>query len=61
LKRDQHLEPDGVTSITLPLCKVKLNIYISGIDSKTVSVDLGKYKEPIKILVKLKGEPTVSP
>jgi hypothetical protein len=46
---------DGATFTDIPVCKVKLNIYITGIDTKTVCVDLADYKDPMRILVKSNG------
>ncbi len=59
LRPPQHLGPEGATFPDLPLCRVKLWIYITGFETKIVSVDLAKYKDPMRILVKSKGPPVV--
>jgi hypothetical protein len=51
---------DGATFADLPICKVKLKIYITGVDTKTAFVDLADYKDPMRILVKSNGPPVVS-
>ena len=61
VQRLQHsIGPDGATFPDLPPCKVKLKIYITGFDTKTVSVDLADYKDPMRILVKSNGPPVIS-
>ena|SRR5215475_1355914 len=54
------LDPNGaMTSVTLPVCKVRLTIFITGFDTKAITVDLAanreKYKDPIRITVKHQG------
>ena len=61
LQRPQHSigADGGATFVNLPLCKVKLTIYITGFDTKIVSVDLASYHDPLRILVKSNGPPIV--
>jgi hypothetical protein len=60
LKRlQQHLGSDGATFPDVPVCKVRLWIYITGFETKTLSLDLAHYKGPARILVKSKGPPAV--
>lgn len=44
---------------SLPRCKVLLRIFITGFSTKSLPVDLGKYKDPMQILVKVDGPPIV--
>jgi len=60
LEQEQSLNSDRATFSSLPICKVKLKIYITGFDGKVLSVDLAKYKDPMKILVKSAGVPVVN-
>ncbi len=61
VQRLKHsIGPDGATITDLPVCKVKLKIYITGFDTKTVVVDLADYKDPMRILVKSNGPPVIS-
>jgi hypothetical protein len=61
VQRLQHgIGPDGATFPDLPVCKIKLMIYITGFDTKTALVDLADYKDPMRILVKTNGPPVVS-
>lgn len=43
----------------LPKCKVLLKIFITGFSTKSLPVDLEKYKDPMQILVKVVGPPIV--
>jgi len=60
----KNLNSDGLTVVNLPACTVKLVIFITGFDTKTVTLDIAKdkekYKEPIRILVKHKGSPEIA-
>ena len=57
----QNLESEGVASFPdLPACRVRLSIYITGFDRKSVPVDLTHYKDPLQILVKAVGPPVVN-
>jgi hypothetical protein len=61
VQRLKHsIGPDGATFPDLPVCKVKLKIYITGFDTKTVVVDLADYKDPMRILVKSTGPPVIN-
>jgi hypothetical protein len=61
---EQSLRPKDATPLTLPVCKVKLTIFITGFATKAVTVDLvgneKKYDDPIHIRVRLQGLPEVS-
>jgi len=61
VQRLQHsIGPDGgATFVDLPLCKVKLTIYITGFDTKFVFVNLADYKDPMRIVVKSNGPPVI--
>jgi hypothetical protein len=56
----RNLEPEGTTPMSLPVCKVKFWIYITGFETKSITLDLAgkedKYKETVRITVKHKGE-----
>ena len=57
---EEPIGPDGEVAFSdLPVCKVKLSIFITGFDFKTTVVDLAKYKGPIQIRVKVNGPPEV--
>ena len=61
VQRLKHsLGADGATFPDIPICKVKLKIYITGFDTKTAVVDLADYKDPMRILVKSSGPPVIS-
>ncbi len=55
----RRLESSGATSVSLPVCKVKLMVFITGFDTKAVTVDLAgneeRYNDPIRITVKHQG------
>jgi hypothetical protein len=59
-----NLRPSEATPLTLPVCKVKLTIFITGFSTKAVTVDLvgneKKYADPIHIIVKLQGPAEVT-
>jgi hypothetical protein len=57
---EQPIESGQVTFTKLPVCKIRLKIFITGFDTKTVSVDLANYKEPMLIFVKSIGDPVVT-
>jgi hypothetical protein len=59
LEQEQSINSEAATFTNLPVCKVKLHIYITGFDGKTVLADLAKYKEPMRIQVKSSGPPVV--
>lgn len=56
---EQSVGADGKASVSLPVCKVKLKIFITGFDTKAVTVDLvgneEKYEDPIRITVRRQG------
>jgi hypothetical protein len=56
---EKALQSTGATPITLPVCKVKLTVFITSFDTKAVMVDVAgsadKYAEPIRITVKHQG------
>jgi hypothetical protein len=56
----QYIKSGEVTFTKLPVCKIKLTIFITGFNSQIVSIDLAKYKEPILIMVKSTGDPVVA-
>jgi hypothetical protein len=56
----QSIGPDGTTFLDLPICRVELRIYITGFDTKIISVDLAAYKNPMRVLVKSKRPPVIS-
>ncbi len=55
----RNLESNGATSVSPPVCKVKLMVFITGFDTKAVTVDLAgneeRYNEPIHFTVKHQG------
>jgi hypothetical protein len=59
LQRLRHsIAPNGkATFVDLPACKIKLTIYITGFDTKSISVDLAHYKDPLRVLIKSNGPP----
>src|SRR5262249_23025649 len=61
---EQSLRPTDATPLTLPVCKIRLTIFITGFTTKAVTVDLvgneKKYADPILIKVRLQGSPEVS-
>jgi hypothetical protein len=61
---EQSLRATDATPLTLPVCKVKVTIFMTGFPAKAVTVDLvgneKKYADPIHIKVKLQGSPEVS-
>lgn len=61
---EQNLRPTGATPVRLPVCKVRLTIFITGFNTKAVTVDLAgnekRYAEPIRIIVKLQGPAEVT-
>lgn len=63
LDRTGDLNAEGLVTISkVPACKTAVWIFITGLDSKVVLVDLAKYKDksaPIQILVSKQGEVTV--
>lgn len=61
LQRLQHsvAQNGAATFNNVPTCKIKLTIYITGFDTKSISIDLADYKSPLKILVKAQGPPIV--
>lgn len=56
----QSIQLDQVTFPVLPVCKIQLQIFITGFNTQIVAVDLAKYKDPMRILVRAKGTPEVS-
>jgi hypothetical protein len=60
----KNLGSDGAVSLNLPTCKVKLMVFITGFDTKLVTIDVpenkNKYKDPIRIKVKHQGSPHVA-
>ena len=62
-KGGQPIGPGGVTSLEVPVCRIKIAIFITGINVKTVTLDLPKntekLKDSIRIIVKREGEPQV--
>jgi len=60
VQQTQHVELGEATFPDLPVCKVRLWIFITGFDTKTVPADLAKYKDPIRIVVKSNGPPVVN-
>jgi hypothetical protein len=57
----QNLETEGVASFPgLPACRVRLSIFVTGFQWKSVPVDLTQYKEPLQITVKVVGPPVVN-
>lgn len=55
---EQNLRSTEATPVSLPVCKVKLTIFITGFNTTAVTVDLAgneeKYADPIRITVKRK-------
>jgi hypothetical protein len=59
VEREQPIQSGEVTFTDLPVCPVRLWIYITGFDSKTVKVDLANYRDSLQIMVKSNGSPVV--
>jgi hypothetical protein len=63
LDRTGSLDAEGLVTVSkVPACKTAVWIFITGLDSKVVLVDLAKYMDkspPIQILVSKQGEVTV--
>jgi hypothetical protein len=55
----KNLESSGATSLSLPVCKVKVWVFVTGFDTKAVMLDLNgkedKYNDLISIKVKRQG------
>ena len=55
----KNLDSNGTTPLSLPICKVKVWIYITGFDTKAFTLDLGgkeeKYNDPIRVTMKRQG------
>ena len=60
LHLSQNIQNGDVMLPDLPVCKVELIIFITGFNAQTVSVDLGNYKDPMRISITPNGPPTVS-
>lgn len=60
----KSLNSEGEALLNLPFCKVKLVVFITGFDTKTVTLEISKekdkYKGPIQILIKHKGAPEIA-
>ena len=60
----KNLPSDGETLLNLPVCKVRLVIFITGFDTKTITLkivkDKDKYKDPMHIIVKHTGSPEIA-
>lgn len=63
MDRSASLDADGLVTISkIPVCKVALWIFVTGLDSKVATVDLSRYKDkhpPIRILVNRQGQVTI--
>ena len=59
VEREQPIQSGQATFEDLPVCAVRLWIYITGFNSQTVKVDLANYKDPLQIMVKSNGPPVV--
>ena len=59
VEREQPIQSGQATFEDLPVCAVRLWIYITGFSSQTVKVDLANYKDPLQIMVKSNGPPVV--
>jgi hypothetical protein len=57
---EQRLEPDKTTFLDLPVCRVKFRVFITGFNVQSASVDLARYKDPMKIVIKRNGPPVVT-
>lgn len=55
LERGQMILSGGALFPDLPLCKVKLRIFITGFPTKAASLDLTNYKRPITVVVREDG------
>ncbi len=55
----KNLETSETTRVSLPVCKVRLLVFITGFETKAVTVDLAanedKVEDPIRITVKHQG------
>jgi outer membrane protein assembly factor BamA len=60
VEREQPIQAGEATFRDLPVCRVKLWIYITGFDSQTVKVDLANYRDSLQIMVKSIGPPVVT-
>jgi hypothetical protein len=56
---EKHFGTNGVTFNDLPKCKVKLNIFITGLEAKTGQVDLRASTGKMKVVVKPTGDPKI--
>jgi hypothetical protein len=59
-RHEQRLEPDQTIFLDLPVCRVKFRIFITGFNVQSATVDLARYKDPMKIVIKRTGTPVVS-
>lgn len=58
------LQSAGTTPVSLPTCKVRLTVFVTGFDTKAVTVDLAgkedKFDEPINISIRRQGPAQVT-
>ena len=63
-KGEQPIGPGDVTSVEVRACKINILIFITGFETKKVTLDLAKNSEKLKdtvhITVKHQGEPEVA-
>ena len=56
---EKAVQSAGETTMTIPVCKVKLTMFITGFDTKAIVVDVAsnahRYSNPIRITVKRQG------
>lgn len=59
--RTASVKQGDTSFLGLRACKVKLTIYITGIDTQMVLVDLANYKDPLQILINANGRAVIQP
>ena len=58
---NQDIKSGEVTFSKLPVCKVKLKIFVTGFNTQVVVVDLAGYQEPMSVVLKADGTTAVTP
>jgi hypothetical protein len=64
VRGEKTLQSAGATPVSLPACKVRFTVFVTGFDTKAVTVDLAgkedKFDEPILISIKRQGPAQVT-
>ncbi|HXJ15454.1 MAG TPA: hypothetical protein VNH19_24540 [Candidatus Limnocylindrales bacterium] len=58
---NQDIKSGEVMFTKMPVCKIKLKIFVTGFDTRVVIVDLAGYKEPMLVALKANGTTVVTP